>query len=242
MSLKTPWYPIPPGKGTNKERKHCCPLAAAQEPADTAVTSEAAGSSQADTAQRQPTYSSRIFLIPRRCGTDEHSVVHAADEAGEDYHYDWVQQVANESNWPFYATKRFHIMMEALLRGTSVQYVFNGGSLKGLVNHGDTCSIGPIIPGTTNIQTGDIVFCSTQPDDRLSVSLVWEKFEAQDVYGVKQTWFTVGNNRPEGAGRHYYCHRRHIYGKLNKVITSHDSKRYPPPGSEPEVHPVSPYT
>ena len=54
-------------------------------------------------------------------------MVHAADEAGEDYHYDWVQQVANESNWPFYAIKRFHIMMEALFNGMSVQYVQHGG-------------------------------------------------------------------------------------------------------------------
>ena len=241
MSLKTPWYPIPPGKGTNKERKHCCPLAAAQEPADTAVTSEAAGSSQADTAQRQPTYSSRIFLIPRRCGTDEHSVVHAADEAGEDYHYDWVQQVANESNWPFYATKRFHIMLEALSNGESVQYIQHGVSLKGRLNHGDTCSIVPIIPGRS-IQTGDIVFCSTQPDDRLSVSLVWEKFEAQDVYGVKQTWFTVGNNRPEGAGRQQYgsCHRRHIYGIMDKVIEPLASKRYCAQEDTPTPHPGAP--
>ena len=178
--------------------------------------------------------------MPRRYGTDEHFVVHADDEAG-DYNYDWVQQVANQGNWLFYATKRFHIMMEALFNGMSVRYIQHGGSLEGLVDHGDTCFIAPIIPGTI-IQTGDVVFCSTQPDDRLSLSLVWDKFEAQDVYGVKQTWFTVGNNRPEGAGRQRYgsCHRRHIYGIMDKVIEPLDSKRYCAQEDTPTPHPGAP--
>ena len=227
MLDKTPWYHVPRGPlHTQKEptvfNPFPCDYQPPQDPAIIAQLIQHFGDDW-NKPRKDPT------LTSRRYGTHEYFVVHGEDEAGY-YDYDWVQQVANQGNLPFYATKRFHIMMEALSRGIPVQYVFYGESLKGRVNHGDTCSIDPIFPGTTDIRMGDIVFCSAQPNDQLSLRLVSAIFEADDMYGAEQTWFAFGDDRLYKR----WCHRRHIYGKLNKVIKSAEDKRWPPPGSEDE--------
>ena len=107
-------------------------------------------------------------------GTRDHYVVSAHIDAPDQFKKDWTD-TDNDDLWRFLTEKRYDMMKELLYNGTPVQFPSGGRSLEPLVYSGDTCFLWPVVPGTTSIEPGDIVFCEVQPNDRFYCHLVWKK-------------------------------------------------------------------
>ena len=163
--------------------------------------------------------------VQRRCldseisiyGTKEHYLVSGLGSAPVGFEHDWTE-TDNNGLWQFLNNKRYDLMKEVLQRGEPVQFKSSGGSLAPLVYSGDICFIWPIIPGTTKVQPGDVVFCEVQPKGRYYVHLVWKKSLYRMQNGVEKEYYVIGNNRTGDKERiHGWCYNEHIFGILVKA-------------------------
>ena len=128
-------------------------------------------------------------------GDQEHFVVSGDIVAPEEFQHDWTDAL-DRGVWQFLTAKRYEIMKEAFLSGTSVQFKGSGSSLSPFVCSGDICFLQPIVPGcSSQVLPGDIVFCAVQPNDRYYVHLVWTVYVWETDFRVKRTVYVIGNNK-----------------------------------------------
>ena len=107
--------------------------------------------------------------------------------------------------------ERNELIRSQLAEGKTVAYRQSGWSLYPRVYSNDLCCYLPV-RFEEQVQEGDIVFCSVQPNGYYYAHLVKEK-EWDDSNRCYKYWISNLKGRLNG-----WCHIQHIYGKLFQVL------------------------
>jgi hypothetical protein len=129
-------------------------------------------------------------------------------EIAPEFDVDWTL-CANREEEMRRREMRNVMIRDMLKEGRSVCYRSSGWSLWPRVHSNDQTTYDPVT-SADQVQVGDIVFCTVQPNDRFFAHLVKEKNWRNAAWR-----FTISNFAGSVNG---WCLIEHIYGRLVEVL------------------------